>query len=986
MHQPIYWPYEPLNETIQHNPYNFSLLDVHNSRAGAYTTWPKDAVMKGASDSLPHFGAQVSFSGSLIENLNSLEAAGDANFANWKSNWNVAGKMTTSLGNPRLDMVAFGYFHPLMGLLDYSDIRRQIEMHKEIFSAQFPGVKYSKGIFPPENAFSERMIPALVDEGIQWALVDNIHFERACKGYPYSTAGNLYEVNQSDMLNPDPGDWVHLDGLWEPTQVSARWARQPHYSQYTDPETGEVKKIIVVPGDRYLGIEDGRGGYGALLYEKVMSQLESYNTDPRHPILIVLAHDGDNYGGGTSGYYNSNFQNFVDWVKANPSRFVCSTIQDYLQMFPPDESDVIHVESGSWSGADNGDPEFMKWLGKPSSNGYSSDRNSWGVITAAKNYVETAESAAPNDDAVKKGMKYLMCGEASCYWYWDGTLNGLWDSHPARAANLAVNTVAALVSSSSDKTAPTIFLPQREPYNPGTTEWKIAQSSDFKVWTYVYDRSGLKSVKIKYRTDNDSLNPAVAYQNEIYKGGDKVSNWIEKEMTGVFIEPLTDPTPVKKALEYSASITGVKNRLVDYYVEAVDSCDNMSRSPIMHVWVGNNSSTGGNTGSATVSWSPKTPTVNDTIKITIKNASAGAKLHWGVNNSGSIWQAPDQIYWPAGSSLYGGSGPAVETPFLKCDSSGCYSISVGPFNNSQQRVNSFSFVIHYANDSWDNNGGGDYSIDFGSKKDTTVTPKFNFVMDGLADTSSFVAATDGTMKLLLGWNGRDLYVASQSAQSCGSDVFIFISNSKNAMLSAPWGKAGKVAGWSAFIANESSNNYCAWTGRANGTASGSTVKAGSFVEGTLDVYSQFGSKPDCLYISAARYATADGGALKTQLPAGNSDGNIDDDELLEFKYVLPLVSVTERGNHNPSAFALAQNYPNPFNPSTRISFSIPYRTNVELKIYDVMGREVASLIKGLKEAGEYTVNFNAKELSSGIYFYRLRAGSFNAVKKMILIR
>lgn len=114
-----------------------------------------------------------------------------------------------------------------------------------------------------------------------------------------------------------------------------------------------------------MGNEDGRGGFGALNYEQVMSQLEAYNTDPQRPILIVLHHDGDNYGGGSESYYNHNFQNFVNWLQANPTRFVCTTIEDYLQMFPPDTNDVIHVEDGSWSGADNGDPEFKSGLVTP---------------------------------------------------------------------------------------------------------------------------------------------------------------------------------------------------------------------------------------------------------------------------------------------------------------------------------------------------------------------------------------------------------------------------------------------------------------------------------------------------------------------------------------------------------------------------------------------------------------------------------------------
>jgi len=241
MHQPIYWPYESIVQTELNNRYPYSVFDIHNQRVGPYTSWPKDALQMGINASFPHFGAQVSFSGSLIENLNNLENYGNQNFQNWKSHWNSIKTLSTSLGNPRMDMVAFGYFHPLMGLIDYTDTQKQIQSHKEIFSQNFSG-NYSKGIFPPENAFSPRMIPALLDEGIEWVMVDNIHFERACENYPFNTGGNIYEPNKSDVMNPNPGDWIQLNGLWAPTPVSAQWSRQPHYASYIDPSTGTEYK------------------------------------------------------------------------------------------------------------------------------------------------------------------------------------------------------------------------------------------------------------------------------------------------------------------------------------------------------------------------------------------------------------------------------------------------------------------------------------------------------------------------------------------------------------------------------------------------------------------------------------------------------------------------------------------------------------------------------------------------------------------------
>ena len=88
----------------------------------------------------------------------------------------------------------------------------------------------------------------------------------------------------------------------------------------------------------------------------------------------------------------------------------------------------------------------------------------------------------------------------------------------------------------------------------------------------------------------------------------------------------------------------------------------------------------------------------------------------------------------------------------------------------------------------------------------------------------------------------------------------------------------------------------------------------------------------------------------------------------------------------PAAFGLAQNYPNPFNPSTTVEFSLTERTDVSLAVYSVLGREVATLARGPREAGVYRVTFDAVHLPSGVYFYRLIAGSFSQVRKMTLVK
>ena len=93
----------------------------------------------------------------------------------------------------------------------------------------------------------------------------------------------------------------------------------------------------------------------------------------------------------------------------------------------------------------------------------------------------------------------------------------------------------------------------------------------------------------------------------------------------------------------------------------------------------------------------------------------------------------------------------------------------------------------------------------------------------------------------------------------------------------------------------------------------------------------------------------------------------------------------------PSKFNLSQNYPNPFNPTTTIKYSIPtvgtaHELSVHLAVYDVLGRKVATLINQRQETGTYSVQFNAANLPSGIYFYRISSGNFMAVKKMQLLK
>ena len=90
---------------------------------------------------------------------------------------------------------------------------------------------------------------------------------------------------------------------------------------------------------------------------------------------------------------------------------------------------------------------------------------------------------------------------------------------------------------------------------------------------------------------------------------------------------------------------------------------------------------------------------------------------------------------------------------------------------------------------------------------------------------------------------------------------------------------------------------------------------------------------------------------------------------------------------SPLSFELSQNYPNPFNPTTTINFMLPEKTNVNLKVYNILGSQVAEVLNEVKDAGSYSVNFKAQGLSSGIYIYKISTGSGKEIsRKMTLLK
>ena len=206
----------------------------------------------------------------------------------------------------------------------------------------------------------------------------------------------------------------------------------------------------------------------------------------------------------------------VNWVSGDPDYDV-TTVEDYLDRFPPDVNDVIHVEPGSWAGADNGDPEFKKWLADPDAGGWSPDRNSWAVLTAAKNRVFMAE----------RSRRTLRCRTSwtgvgtntEKAWHWLlvlaserllvlGRHRDLGQQRHARRATRRSTTPTLVHQRPARQHAADDLPAAARAVQPRRLRVGLAaRVVDFEVWTYADDVSGLSSVTLRWRVDNDGVNP-----------------------------------------------------------------------------------------------------------------------------------------------------------------------------------------------------------------------------------------------------------------------------------------------------------------------------------------------------------------------------------------------------------------------------------------------------------------------------------------------
>jgi hypothetical protein len=819
LHQPIYWPdkraandhYENAWDTIQaqiahRSEPNEPLTDVFSlsDRVNAYQQQPKNTLQ--AIGSFTKSGAQVNMSGALMENVQSLGAAGQLGYQpNWYTSNQTARGFTTTGGKPRMDLVNFTYHHAMGPLLSDATLLMELKIHQrqmEIFWGTNPST--SRGYFPTETCFSERMIPILKQMGISWSVIANSHLARSCPDMPLSlgSGGEMCDIpNKADQLNPAQGagnyQKLTIDRGCSPS-AAMPFSFQLHTARYVDPATGAASTIVVVPADQALGWKDSYSTWDVGL----IGPLAARNNTSK-PALLLLAHDGDNAWSGGNSYYNEWVPQFAG--QAAGHGYEPSTVEQFMQDWPVDPSDIVHVEDGGWVYADSdfGSPSFINWNWPPSytasgknvvdpSVGTTVKGDFWRTVLATENRVRTAQqisamtprtdqvrdpgsfSATPNN--VELGWHYYLAGLDSGFLYY-GVADqikrcGVAQSNVIREIDSTVNSGLA-----QDTTSPTVFLPQRHPWNPGAQNFGVQynytsttpSNTDFWIWTYAYDASGMGNVALKYRSN---ANGGVPNRDEFktYAGGADTAAWQSVSMTQRAVPSQIVPAPQYYADYYYAKVSGLSDTYVDYYVAASDQKGNLTNTPIQHVYVGANAG------------STPTPTP-----------------------------------------------PPAATPIP-------------------------------------------------------------FALDGTADSSGYLQNSNA-MTIYAAVRGGTLYLATWSPGSSGgaNDHFIFATDQllPSASAVSPWAKAGMVAtaATKPFIGGESLSNYSGWF---NAPATSKVVKSaanGGQMEGTIDLAGAFGGVPSTIYVAAAAYATADGGALGAQGPTGNGDGNIDPGEFMPLSVV-----------------------------------------------------------------------------------------------------
>jgi hypothetical protein len=912
-------------------------------RKKAYQAGPKDSLVKVDQSG----GYLMSYSGSLINNVHGLGNSGHPGYGSgWWDGNRTARTWTTPAGSRRLEMVGFTYHHSLGAVLPKSVFRKEIQIfHEAAYKAWNTGsiTNRSRGFFPTEMAFSRHMVDVLADEGYQWVIVASHHLSRTLPGYMGSTyttpQSNSWQIfssppNNADQINSVSGGgwWFGTGNVGETAYNHSPYAYQLHKAKYVNPETGAEKTIIMVPSD---DVQSYKAGYSGWQKNLIDNHIAPHATDAGRPCIILPSTDGDNAWGGGNDSWQINAPAFM-----NNGTYPATAVQDFVNSFGP-AADTVHVEDGAWifPESDYGSPQFLKWVEPPAGGqvssrvpntqvdmetpGFTPKFYSWAPVMAGANWCETAEQmwtdengagsvanwkiadpydnmgSSPgytNPNIVERAWHIYLAGLDSGFNYYggDGNDDEVKSSLATRRAYEMLSSYVDARKSTNDRTPPTVFKPQRFPYNPGgyTFGWfniipgnnnaLKKMNSEFYIWTHAYDVSGITSIAVKVRTDNDGVNPLASNQNETYAGGAEVGSWVSIPMTKRILPQtaadLTAAANNSKIAYFEGARSPVvadyyfaridnsrlpdfRGKLLDYYIEATDARNNTSKSEIQHVFVEDD-------GNGTPPPAPSTPTGLNAVA----SSSTQIDVSWNATQYATSYQLKR-------------NGVVIATQ------AGTTFSDIGRMPNT-----TYTYTVAAQNVTAT-------SPDSASVNATTPNGPANFVMDGAADSPGYLI-TSNSMTLYAAIRGTQLYVATWSTGNGGgaNDHFIHVSDTllNSATTTAPWTKSGSIAVPAAkpFLSAESTNSYAGWQNLAGGVSVAAAKAASSSgqLEGTIDLVQAFGSMPSTLYLAAVAYQTGNSGAstgfLASQCPAGNGNNDVDPNEFL----TVPVTALMDSNN------------------------------------------------------------------------------------------
>ena len=697
-----------------------NLTDIFGTgdRVTSYQSGPRNSLANLSSSA----GYAISYSGSLIENVRSLGRANNLGYGSGCfDGYREAMGWNTPSGSRRMDMVGFTYHHSLGAVMPKAVFRKEIQIFKQVWWKAWNKNSnlsdHSKGFFPTEMAFTTEMVDVLKDEGYDWVIVASHHLSRTCPTYgnqPKGNPTNQYNIyssppNKADQLGPSPttGWWFGTGNVGETALNVSPFAYQLHKVKYVNPSNGAEKTMITVPSD---DIESYKAGYSGAQIGMINDNISPYATDSSNPALVLPATDGDNaWGGGSSSWMESTPAFFSSCESAG---YAPTAIQDFVNQYS-NNATVAHVEDGAWIFPETcyGSPYFLKWVEPPlnpkhlsscysntivdlETPGFSLKFWSYAPVMAGANWCETAEQilkdeggsvdawkiARPYDwdgsysspNEVERAWHIFLAGLDSGFNYYGGLGNDD-EVKPSLANRRAIEMLTPWMTETrrnNDRTPPTVFRPQRFPWNPGgyTFGWFNSipggdtrslkkMGSDFYVWTHAYDLSGIPDggVVLKVRRDKDGVNSMSTTDNETYAGGSDVEGWVSIPMskrtlpsTRTALNAAADNgqidyfiTPAAIADYYVAKVTSFRGALADYYVEAQDSKGNVYKSDIQHVYVEDDGTSGGVSPSAT--FSPAAPadcapiTVNFNAATSVLATATTVNAFYHFSTNGTDW-------------------------------------------------------------------------------------------------------------------------------------------------------------------------------------------------------------------------------------------------------------------------------------------------------------------------------------------------------------